>query len=1043
MNRILRLLARGLVITALFSSGFTPFVNSASATTSVCGSQPGSSTWSLANSPYEVCGTGVIVPAGATLTIAPGVSVQFVAQAGNLLNVQGTLIATGTPTQTITLTGVSPSPGSWGGISASGSLSVPASVNLDYVSLVYGGVSGSYGAALYADLAEVSINHSEIHSSAGNGIYASYRAKIDVQNTNLVGNNQNAIQLNQPSTSLLMTGLTASGNGTDGVRVAGSSTFHGQKRWTFPGVPYIVDGPVATDLGDELTIDPGNTLAFTSNGWLNIRGRLNAIGTPSQPITLTAQIKTAGAWRGLFIDGGLHEALAQLDYVTIEYAGNDINGANIEVANGRLNVHHSIIRYSLKDGVRFDSNWGGSILESQIVDNTLYGIRNQTPQRAVLATNNWWGDPNGPQSDIPACSLGMGSKVSTGILFTPVLTSTLPAATLPLSNAPILTITPRRWFAPADGLTRVYFDLALRDGNGLPLPGRTVKLSSSLGNTADGGITDVRGKTIAYLTSTSTGDAMVLASLDAMTACEGALSPETRVTFTTPVSVTDLMPGAPSPYFDGEIEVSPLPVVTGISTTMTAKLVNPLSQAITVDVSFGFAQSGIGLVFGPIKDIVGLVIPANSSVSLSAGFLPVVSGHYCVQVTYAITAIGPARVLQPQAGSKMSRNRNLNVFQGSTGPPSSKDALDKADKAFKLVSKLPSGPTQIQKGILGKWWGAMKDTASGISRALGFDPPRQDYDQLTLPVQHPIPPVLPDANISSARAQALNAVSDALVDIEAFGTAAATAMDRYGGASEANNLQWASEQANALIFYSVELGNAMLTYADRLEAFIQVLQTEGETALAISVSEVTAYQQRLANQGFSSEEIANMKLLDWTDADIETYRQEIIAANPTEVAGNIVDLLTNEAAIGRALGNTLLHPPIFNSSLSVSGGAGLRTNATGNTMVQIYNSETTVQLSNPLTQTVQINLSTRRIDLPADWSAYVSPAQITLAPGEQIIVSVSLIAGSPVPQGSRPSLAVEATAGSQLLGGVLVEINIPSYMPFDGKLHVYLPVMRH
>ena len=88
----------------------------------------------------------------------------------------------------------------------------------------------------------------------------------------------------------------------------------------------------------------------------------------------------------------MHQAVAQLDYVTIEYAGSDINGANIEVANGRLIVHHSIIRNSLTDGVRFDSNWGGSILESQIVSNTLYGVRNLTPTRAVLATNNWWGD---------------------------------------------------------------------------------------------------------------------------------------------------------------------------------------------------------------------------------------------------------------------------------------------------------------------------------------------------------------------------------------------------------------------------------------------------------------------------------------------------------------------------------------------------------------------------------------------------------------------------------------------------------------------------
>jgi hypothetical protein len=96
------------------------------------------------------------------LTIDPGVTVQFDAIAGNKLNVQGALVANGTVTQTITLTGVVTSPGSWGGISAIGTAATPAHVNLNYVTLDYGGASGSYGAQLFADQAVVSITHSLI-----------------------------------------------------------------------------------------------------------------------------------------------------------------------------------------------------------------------------------------------------------------------------------------------------------------------------------------------------------------------------------------------------------------------------------------------------------------------------------------------------------------------------------------------------------------------------------------------------------------------------------------------------------------------------------------------------------------------------------------------------------------------------------------------------------------------------------------------------------------------------------------------------------------
>ena len=205
----------------------------------------------------------------------------------------------------------------------------------------------------------------------------------------------------------------------------------------------------------------------------------------------------------------------------------------------------------------------------------------------------------------------------------------------------------------------------------------------------------------------------------------------------------------------------------------------------------------------------------------------------------------------------------------------------------------------------------MKETASNISKALGFDPPRQDYNQVTMPVFHPIPPVQPDANVSVARATALNAVNEALSDIEAYGTAATTAMDRYGGASEANNLQWASEQANELLYYQEQLGTSLLSYADLVDAFVQLLQTEGETQITVTVSEVTSYQQRLTVQGFTAQEIADAKLIGWTDADIEAYRQAIIAANPKDVAGNLLTKYSAEASASRTLGNALLHPPIF------------------------------------------------------------------------------------------------------------------------------------
>ena len=84
--------------------------------TPACGAINTNTTWLLANSPYDVCIGGVTVGPTATLTVEPGVVVQFQSGAGNKLNIQGGLNAIGTITQPITFTGVITTPGSWAGL---------------------------------------------------------------------------------------------------------------------------------------------------------------------------------------------------------------------------------------------------------------------------------------------------------------------------------------------------------------------------------------------------------------------------------------------------------------------------------------------------------------------------------------------------------------------------------------------------------------------------------------------------------------------------------------------------------------------------------------------------------------------------------------------------------------------------------------------------------------------------------------------------------------------------------------------------------------
>src|SRR5256885_5067751 len=81
---------------------------SSTAQTNVSGGIFSNTTWTLTNSPYIVVDTVVVFP-GVTLTIEPGVTVKFAD--GMYLEIrQGTFIAAGTATDSITFTSNSASP---------------------------------------------------------------------------------------------------------------------------------------------------------------------------------------------------------------------------------------------------------------------------------------------------------------------------------------------------------------------------------------------------------------------------------------------------------------------------------------------------------------------------------------------------------------------------------------------------------------------------------------------------------------------------------------------------------------------------------------------------------------------------------------------------------------------------------------------------------------------------------------------------------------------------------------------------------------------
>jgi hypothetical protein len=368
-----------------------------------------------------------------------------------------------------------------------------------------------------------------------------------------------------------------------------------------------------------------------------------------------------------------------LEHAVIEYGGD--SGANLWLDNGQAIVRRSVIRNSSRDGIKVFALGRGTMIESStIVDNADYGVRTASSGFEVLAANNWWGSPSGPLLVSGSnCPSGMGSRITSGVIYRPFITD---SGQPPIVAAPTtvyhLSIAPRRWFAPADGVSQLAVDVTLRDGAGLPVPGKVVRLTTTLGSVIDGGITNVDGATLAYVTSGVAGEAQLTASVT-LNPCDQVRSDAAQVSFTPPALLAGLPTDAPAPYLNTAITFAIEPVVQGVPNDIRAKVSNPLDQPIVVDVFFGFAQSGIGLAFGPAGQVNGVAIPAKGTVTAAVPWTPLVSGHYCAEVRVAVVGASAQSAGAAQVGGRSQRN--LQVFGGSTIPKGTKNAIDKAKRA--------------------------------------------------------------------------------------------------------------------------------------------------------------------------------------------------------------------------------------------------------------------------------------------------------------------------------------------------------------------------
>jgi len=155
----------------------------------------------------------------------------------------------------------------------------------------------------------------------------------------------------------------------------------------------------------------------------------------------------------------------------------------------------------------------------------------------------------------------------------------------------------------------------------------------------------------------------------------------------------------------------------------------------------------------------------------------------------------------------------------------------------------------------------------------------------------------------------MNAFLEAACDLTAKLRAVILGWDRYGGALQAGEEDWAVRQVEALVGMERQAGEAMQAVADRLESLLQVLEDEGVPDFEVTAGDLQAYRDELRRTGFRPEEIQAAQALALTDAEIQASLQGRLQDDPAEVSGSVREAAREVSAELRSLGERLIRLP--------------------------------------------------------------------------------------------------------------------------------------
>jgi len=288
----------------------------------------------------------VQVTSFAHLSIAAGTILKFAPDTKLMIERDGTFATNGTAEAPVVLTGQQPVRGFWGGVKFSRSNSPKNLIKHTLVEYA-GGVDVGAGitvSSAIGDKSRLRIENSLIRYSSDFGVSLPGLGMImDSFSGNVITENWRPLFTNVTTLPALADANDLSGNDKD---LVGISRFSNSQDTLIPdlGVPYLSNG-ITMSLNARLIIEAGVEIQFLKGSGMDIQGSVQAQGTVSQPIKLTAQVPAPGGWKGLLIRDN---ELSELNNLVIEFAGEPtetlVTGASLQLMDAKVAMSNVVLR---------------------------------------------------------------------------------------------------------------------------------------------------------------------------------------------------------------------------------------------------------------------------------------------------------------------------------------------------------------------------------------------------------------------------------------------------------------------------------------------------------------------------------------------------------------------------------------------------------------------------------------------------------------------------------------------------------------------------